>query len=84
MAGESCKGLQKTLSLSLSLSLSSTTVLELQVVSKHPLEANLSGNSLERVPKYLFLNYYLVALNLSRNFMKVCYQKIKWIWGRAS
>ena len=46
--------------------------IHLQVVSKHPLEANLSGNSLERVPKYLFLNYYLVALNLSRNYMKVC------------
>ena len=42
-----------------------------QVVSKHPLEANLSGNSLERVPKYFFLNYYLVAMNLSRNIMKV-------------
>jgi hypothetical protein len=42
-----------------------------KVVSKHPLEANLSGKSLQRVPKYLFLNCYLVALNLSRNFMKV-------------
>ena len=42
----------------------------LKVMSKHPLEANLSGYSLERVPKFFFLNYYLVAMNLSRNIMK--------------
>lgn len=47
----------------------SPLILHSQVVSKHPLEANLSGKSLERVPKYFFLNYYLVAMNLSRNRM---------------
>ena len=41
-----------------------------QLVSKNPIEANLSQCSLEKIPKYLFLNTELVALNLSRNFMK--------------
>ena len=42
-----------------------------QVVSKHPLEANLAGHSLEKLPKYYFLNYNLIAINLARNFMIV-------------
>ncbi len=42
-----------------------------QVVSKHPLEANLAGCNLEKVPKYYFLNSNLIALNLSHNFMQV-------------
>ncbi len=43
----------------------------MQVVTKHPLEANLTGHSLERLPKYYFLNYNLVAMNLAHNFMIV-------------
>ena len=43
----------------------------IQVVSKHPLEANLSGYSLEKVPKYFFLNSNLVAINLAHNHMQV-------------
>lgn len=43
----------------------------LQIISKHPLEANLAGYSLERVPKYYFLNYNIVALNMAHNFMIV-------------
>ena len=35
----------------------------------HPLEANLSRCSLDQIPKYLFLNKYLAALNLSHNYM---------------
>lgn len=41
----------------------------LQLVSKNPVEANLSRCSLERVPNYLFLNDDLAALNLSHNCM---------------
>ena len=41
----------------------------LQVVTKHPLEADLSRCSLNCLPKYLFLNKNLAALNLSHNFM---------------
>ena len=44
--------------------------LSLQLVSKNPAEANLSHCSLERVPKYLFLNEDLAALNLSHNCMQ--------------
>lgn len=40
-----------------------------QVVSSHPLEVNLSGCSLERLPKYFFLNAHMTAINLSHNFM---------------
>ena len=40
-----------------------------KVVTKHPLEANLSHCSLNRLPKYLFLNKNLAALNMSHNFM---------------
>jgi PH domain/leucine-rich repeat-containing protein phosphatase len=40
-----------------------------KVVTKHPLEANLSRCSLNQLPKYLFLNKNLAALNLSHNFM---------------
>ena len=44
--------------------------LSLQLVSKNPAEANLSHCSLEKVPKYLFLNEDLAALNLSHNCMQ--------------
>lgn len=40
-----------------------------QVVSMHPLEANLSRCNLDQVPQYLFLNKDLGAINLSHNFM---------------
>ena len=53
----------------LSLSPSLTPSLCLQVVTKHPLEADLSRYSLNCLPKYLFLNKNLAALNLSHNFM---------------
>ena len=46
----------------------------LQIISKHPLEANLAGYSLERIPKYYFLNYNIVALNLAHNLMIVSLQ----------
>ena len=42
-----------------------------QVLSRHPLEANLAGFSLETLPKYYFLNYNLVAMNLAHNYMAV-------------
>ena len=41
------------------------------MVSKHPLEANLAGYSLEKVPKYFFLNSNLVGINLAHNYMQV-------------
>ncbi|XP_019862356.1 PREDICTED: PH domain leucine-rich repeat-containing protein phosphatase 2-like, partial [Amphimedon queenslandica] len=57
-----------------------------KVVTKHPLEADLSRCSLNRLPKYLFLNKNLAALNLSHNFMlelvedsSVAYQPEGWI-----
>ena len=43
----------------------------MQVLSRHPLEANLAGFSLETLPKYYFLNYNLVAMNLAHNYMAV-------------
>lgn len=43
----------------------------LQVLSRHPLEANLANLSLETLPKFYFLNYNLVAMNLAHNYMAV-------------
>ncbi|KAL5466748.1 hypothetical protein EMCRGX_G030897 [Ephydatia muelleri] len=40
-----------------------------QVVSSHPLEINVSGCSLQKLPKYFFLNAHMTAINLSHNFM---------------
>lgn len=46
----------------------------LQLVSKNPAEANLSQCSLEKVPKFLFLNEDLAALDLSHNCMQESYE----------
>lgn len=46
-------------------------VVSLQVLSRHPLEANLASLSLETLPKFYFLNYNLVAMNLAHNYMAV-------------
>ena len=39
-------------------------------MAKNPLEVNLSRCSLEKVPKYLFLNQELAAVNLSHNRLR--------------
>lgn len=40
-----------------------------KVVLSHPLEINLSGCSLQKLPKYFFLNAHMTAINLSHNYM---------------